>query len=36
MEAHASLQEEADTPFARADIDPRAEHAQVQGSGLRV
>ena len=28
MEAHAALREEADNPFARADIDPRAEAAQ--------
>ena len=28
MEAHAAMREEADNPFARADIDPRAEAAQ--------
>ena len=28
MEAHAAFREEAENPFARADIDPRAEEAQ--------
>jgi hypothetical protein len=28
QEAHAMLREEADNPFARADIDPRAEQEQ--------